>query len=358
MQNLVKIFTILMLFSLVLTSCRKEESVLIEGPQDETLKANSAVANLLRRTATRDGSDDNIVDKANCFSVDFPFTVIVNGEPLTVTNEDDLDTIEDIFDEFDDDEDTLEINFPVTIILSDFSEEEINSVDEFEAFVDECEGENEYDDDIECIDIQYPVTASIFNANNELLDTVTISTDKELYEFLEDLDEEDIVEIDFPIIVILSDGTEISVSGLDSLEDIIEDAEDDCDEDDDYDYNDDDCDNCTTEGFADFITGCDGWYVKDLERNDMELTDQYSGYTFSFGSDGSITAETSTESFPGTWESTGSGNNISVTINFPDLSDFNAIWMLHEIEQEGDERQVDLRMDNDDELEFRSNCTP
>ncbi len=358
MQNTMKFITVLMLFFLVATSCRKEESVLIEGPQNETLKANSAVANLLRRTSMKDGSDDNIVDNANCFSLEFPFTVFVNGMEIMVTSEDDLDTVEDIFDEFDDDDDTLEIDFPVTVVFSDFSDMEINSLEEFENFADDCEGENEYDDDIECLDLEYPITASVFNSNNELIDTITFTTDEELYNFLDDLEDEDIVNIDFPITVILADGTDVSIPNLDALEELIDEVKDDCDEDDDYDYNDDDCDNCSTEGLSDFLTGCNDWYVKDLERNDMELTDQYVGYTFTFSANGSITAETATESFNGTWESSGSGNNISVTINIPDLSDFNANWMLHELEQEGNERQVDLRMENDDELEFRSNCNP
>ncbi|WP_297763151.1 hypothetical protein [uncultured Muriicola sp.] len=353
-----KFITVLMLASLSLISCRKEEAILIEGPASETLKANSTVANLLLRTAMNDGSNDNIVDNANCFSLGFPFTVFVNGWEITVTSEEDLDTVEDILDEFDDDEDTIEIEFPIIIVLSDFSEQEINSIEEFEDFADDCEGENEYDDDIECLDLEYPITASVFNSNNELIDTITFTTDEELYNFLDDLEDEDIVNINFPITVILADGTEVSIPNLDALEEIIDEVKDDCDEDDDYDYNDDDCDNCSTEGLSDFITACEGWYVKDLERNDMDLTDQYVGYTFTFSADGSITAETATESFTGTWESSGSGNNISVIISIPDLSDFNANWMLHELEQEGNERQVDLRMENDDELEFRSNCNP
>lgn len=357
MRNVSKFFTLLMVASLFAISCRQEESVLIEGPQDEVLKANSAVASLLQRTAMRDGSDDNIVDNANCFSLEFPFTVLVNGMTITVTSEEDLDTVEDIFDEFDDDDDTLEITFPITIVLSDFSEVEINSIDEFENYADECEGENEFDDDIECIDISYPITASVFNASNELIDTITITTDEELYQFLENLEDDDIVNVDFPITLILSDGTEVSVSNLDMLEDIIDDAKDDCDEDDDYDYNDDDCDNCNTEQLTDFLTGCNGWYVKDLERNDMDLETQYEGYTFAF-MDGTVTADTSTESFSGTWESSGSGNNITVSISFPDLSDFNGDWILHELEEDSGEKQVDLRMANDDELEFRSSCNP
>ncbi|GGD56021.1 hypothetical protein GCM10011361_23240 [Muriicola marianensis] len=343
---------------MVFTSCRKEESVLIEGPQGQALLANSTVANLMQRTAMNDGSDDNIIDQANCFSLAFPFTVVVNGMELTVNSEEDLDTVEDILDEFDDDEDTIEIEFPIVIVLSDFSEITINSLDEFETYADECSGENEYDDDIECIDIEYPITVSVFDTNNELVDTITINSDQELYFFIDELDEDLIVNVQFPITLILSDGTEISVSNLDQLEDVIDEAEDDCDEDDDYDYNDDDCDNCTTEGLADFITGCDGWYVKDLERNDMDLTDQYVGYTFSFDAEGNVTADSGTETFTGTWESSGSGNFITVSINIPDLSDFNADWTLHELEQYEDEFEVDLRMANDDELEFRSNCAP
>lgn len=358
MQNVTKILTLFMVSIVFLTSCREEESVLIEGPQNETLKANSAVASLLSRTAMKDGSDDNIVDQANCFSIDFPYTVVVNGMELVVTSEEDLDTVEDIFDEFDDDDDTLMIEFPVTIVLSDFSEVQINSMDEFEAFADDCEGENEFDDDIECLDLDYPITAAIYNSNNELIDTITIEDDKDLYFFIENLDEDDIVSIQFPITIVLSDGTEVSVSDLDELEDLIEEYADDCDEDDDYDYNDDDCDDCTTEALTEYITGCDSWYVKDMERSDTELTDQYAGYLFSFSSDGSISVETSSESFSGTWESSGTGNSIIVTINIPDLPDFNADWMLHELEQYDSEKQVDLRMANNDELEFRSSCNP
>ncbi len=353
-----KFFSLILVASLIVTSCREEESEFIQGPQDQVLQANSAVANLMRRTAMNDGSDDNIIDQANCISLEFPFTVTVNGMVITVTSEEDLDTVEDILDEFDDDDDTIEIEFPITIVLSDFSEVTINSLDEFEDYVDDCEGENEFDDDIECIDIQYPITVSVFDTNNELIDTITINSDRDLYFFIEDLDDDKIVNVEFPITLILSDGTEISVSNLDQLEDVIDDAEDDCDEDDDYDYNDDDCDDCTTEGLADFITSCDGWYVDDLERNDTELTDQYVGYIFSFDAEGNVTVETDSETFTGTWESSGSGNFITVSINIPDLSDFNADWMLHELEQEGSEREVDLRMENDDELEFRSNCAP
>ena len=347
---------LILVLALLLTSCREEESVLIEGPQEEILKANSNVANLLQNTTSNDGSDDNIIDNASCISIELPVTVQVAGLEIIVDDPDDFETIEDIFDEFDDDEDVVEIIFPITIVLSDFTEVIITDMNELENFTDDCNGENEFDDDIECADIKYPVIATLFNSSNEIINTFTLSSDQELYEFIDDLDEEDIVNVNFPITVILYDGTEVQVSNLQMLETILEDAEDDCDEDDDNDYNDDDCDNCTTDQLADVLIACSEWGVDKLERNDQDLEDLYTAYKFNFANDGTLTAESDTDMFSGTWETNGSGNNITVAINIPNLSDFNATWNLHEIDQDPGENDVDLRI-GDDRLRFRTACT-
>lgn len=357
MKNTLKTLSLMILaLALTLVSCREEEYVFIEGPEEETLAANSNIANLLQNMATKDGSDDNIIDNASCISIALPVTVIVDGLEIMVDSPEDFETIEDIFDEFDDDEDILEIIFPITIVLSDFTELVINDLDELEDFADNCEGENEFDDDIECADIKYPVTASVFNSNNEVIDTITFNNDQDLYQFVDDLDEDDVVQINFPVTVILFDGTEVQTSNLDELEDILDNAKDDCDEDDDNDFNDDDCDNCTTNQLSEVLVGCIDWSVDKLERNDEDLEDQYAGYRFNFANDGTLTANSSSETFSGTWETNGSGNNIAVVINIPNLSDFNATWNLHEIEQDANESDVDLRM-GDDRLRFESNCS-
>ncbi|MCX2720334.1 hypothetical protein [Lentiprolixibacter aurantiacus] len=352
MKNLGLLLSAIVLLNV---SCRQEESEFIEAPQEETLKANSAVASLLSRTASKDGSDDNIIDNASCLSIQLPVTVIANGIEIVVDSEDDFDIIEEIFDALEDDEDVLEILFPITIILSNFDEITINNLTELESYVAACPGENEYDDDIECADIKYPVTASVFNAQNEIIDTVTISDDETLFAFLEELDETDVVNINFPITVVLFDGTEVAASNLDDLEDILENAEDICDEDDDNDYNDDDCDNCTTEQLSQVLTGCSDWTVDKLERNDQNLEDQYIGYLFNFLNDGTLSATEGANVFSGTWSASGTANSISVQIDIPDLGDFNAVWNLHEI-QTGGETDVDLRV-GDDRLRFESSCS-
>ena len=353
MRPILRNLALLVLISAVVFSCRTEDMEIIEPPTEDVLGVNSTVTNLLKRTVTNDGSYDNIIDGASCFDIKLPVTVIANGIEVVIETEDDLEIIEDIFDEFSDDTDTLEIIFPITIILDDYTEVVINSQAELNAAAAQCPDDS--DDDIECIDIQYPITALIYNENNELIDTVVINSDEELFDFLDDLDEGVIVTFDFPITVILWDGTTVEINNFVELQSVIESAIDQCDEDDDNDPNDDDCNDCTTQQLTDVLTSCSDWMVDKLERNDNDLEDEYVGYFFNFDANGTLTVESGSDNFAGTWEATGEGNNITVAINIPNLPDFNDAWNLHEIEQQQGEAKVDLRL-GDDRLRFESDC--
>lgn len=347
--------TIPMLALLSVLACRKEESE-ISGQDPRALVANSNVAVLLGNTSTFDGSYDNILDNANCIALDLPVSVIVNGQALVVESEDDYLEVEAIFDAFDDDTDTVVLQYPVTVTGSDFSQVVVNSDSELAALAQGCAGENEDDDDLECADIVYPVTVSIFNPSIELIDVVTINGDQDLFEFIKDLDSDVIASVNFPVSVLLADGTTVTAADLDQLEAILDSARDSCDEDDDYDYNDDDCNNCTTDYLTEVITSCSGWYVDKLEIGGSDLEDNYAGYSLEFAADGTITATEGTNTYFGTWSSSGSGSAIQVTIDIPSLSDFNAIWNLHEIQLYG-EYKVDLRQANDDRLRIQSACS-
>ena len=341
---------------LTMTSCRTEDDLVIDPPVEETIEANSTVANLMSRTASNDGSSDNIIDNASCLSVQLPVTVTVNGIEITINDDDGYEDIEDIIDLFDDDVDSVVISYPITIILTDFSTVVVNSDAELVALTANCVGENEDDDDIECIDFQYPITASVFDENNDLINSITINNDNDMYDFIDDLDEFAAVTINFPITVIFADGSVQTINSIQELENAIEIADDSCDEDDDNDFDDDDCDNCTTNDLETVFADCTEWTVDKLERNDNDLEDNYVGYVFEFNSDGTILVTQGSNTFNGTWEASGTGNNISVIINVTGLSDFNDTWNLHEIEQEDDDEvEVDLRL-GDDRLRFESDC--
>lgn len=351
MKTFKSIFAIALLALVVLNSCRTEDEELILPPEEQTLDINSNVADLITRTALNDGSIDNILDSANCFTVVLPVTVFIDGLEIIIDSEEDFQTIEDLFDEDDTDIDELDFQYPITIVLSDFTEVVINNDEELATYAAQCQGDNVDDDDIECIDFQYPITFSVFDQNNELIDTVTINSDVELYLFIDGLDDDDIVNLNFPITLILFDGNTITVNDLDELEDVVEEAIDACDEDDDNDYDDDDCEECTLESFEEVLTDCLFWTVDKLELDDEDLDEVYTGYHFVFNEDGTVFVESDTETFNGTWEAEGDGNDITLTLNIPDLSDVNNIWDLYEIEDEDGELQIDLR-DGEDRLRF------
>ncbi|CAL2102485.1 conserved protein of unknown function [Tenacibaculum sp. 190130A14a] len=340
---------------LILFSCRTEELKIIDPPVQKALVEDSPVVKLMNRAVLRDGSKDNIIDKASCLSIKLPVTVVVNSKEITIDSEDGYEEIEAIFDLFDDDVDTLEIKYPIEVILSDHTIVTVNSDDELENLTKDCKGENEEDDDIECLDFEYPFTASVFNENNDLILTITLEDDEQLYELLHDLKKYAAVTINFPINVKLSSGTVLTINSLEELEEAISSAVNSCDEDDDNDYEDDDCDDCTTDILKEFFEKCDEWKVDKLKVNDVDYTDDYEKATFYFREDGSIKVTKNGNIYEGEWEASGDANDIMITINVDGLDKFNKTWTLHELDDEDDEVQVSL-YSGDDKVRFESFC--
>lgn len=352
--KIVLVFLFASLF--MLTSCRKEETEFIETPPEDTLQPNSSIANLMLRTATNDGSNDNILDRANCFNIKLPITVVANSTEVFLATESDYDKVEYIFDEEYDDVNELNIEFPISIIQTDHSEVIINDSSELMTFAANCNGENNVDDDIECVDFIYPITASIFNTNNELLSTEVFSKDKELYDFIASISTDEIVSLNFPIYLELSDSSQVQINSMAEMRTSIENHQNDCDEDDDFDYDDDDCNHCTQDLVAEFLTGCQDWYVDKLKRENVDYNSIYDGYDFNFFADGTVTAYWNSITTYGSWSTTGTANNITVIIDIPALTLCNNNWELQEINTSTGLTKVDLILDLDDRLRYRNVC--
>ncbi|MDO9274817.1 MAG: hypothetical protein Q7T92_04610 [Lutibacter sp.] len=341
----------LTLFLVGFISCQKEISQTIQPNQNDVLTANATITALVKSTVTNDGSKDNIIDNASCISIQFPFTVMVDGIEISIESEADYDAVETIFDEYADDDDQLDFVFPIVIILSDFTEISINDKDELEGFVNECGDENEMDDDIECIDLVYPISFSIFDSANQLAETVTVINDEQFYKFIEDLEDYKIVQINFPIKVLLYDGTEKIINDMNALENEIEQAKDSCNEDDNNDFDDDDCNDCTNEQISQLLLTC-SWSVDELEIDGVEKTDNYADFLFTFLNDGTVKANNNGNIINGTWVIENTVNGILVKIKFNDLPDLSFNWMLSEIE---DDNEIDLKFE-DNRLKFEKKC--
>ena len=300
-----------------------------EPDTEQTIVANSTTAKLIENTSSNDGSFDNIVDGASCFAINFPYTVEVNGITITIESEEGLELIEEIFDELEDDEDILDIIFPITITLGDYTEITINGKEDLRALAEQCiEGGD--DDDIECIDFVYPITLFTFDANKEQTGSVTVESDRELRRFFAGLDEDDLIGIDFPITLVKYDGTEIRVENMMQLVDAIERAKDACDEDDDDDYNDDDF---SQERLENLLVECP-WLINEVQRDDMDQSGQYIDYVMNFTENGEVVVKDRMgNSLSGTWSTRVAEHKVLIKLEFDVLVDFNLEWMVYELSE-------------------------
>lgn len=254
---------ILAFFALLsFTSCQDEILEVTETDEETLIAPNSTLANLMQYTVTNDGSVDNIMDNSNCFSVNLPVTIIVNDITITINTLEDLALIEEIFDEFDSDDDFLEFLFPITIILNDYEDIVIENESQLEAFIEACIDDE--DEVIECIDFQYPISFSIYNTEFQVIDTVVIESDEQLYEFLENLQNENdqvvLASLNFPVTMVYANGNTVQVNNNAELEAAIHEAEDDCD-----DENEED--DCTKEEVDAYLTEC-YWNIVNFNGDD------------------------------------------------------------------------------------------
>ncbi|MEP1093469.1 MAG: hypothetical protein ABJG78_00065 [Cyclobacteriaceae bacterium] len=210
----------------ILSGCQEEKVEIIEPSPQEVITANSTLKELVLRMTLNDGSVDNLIDDSSCISVKLPVTVVVGDKDIVIDSAENLATLEIILEESEDDD--LEIVFPITIVLPNYSELLVNNQDELEDLQDICdEGD---DDDIECLDFKYKLDLFVFDAQKETAEIITINSDKEMFLFFSNLSDADLVGFEFPLSLVQFDGTEVEVNDNVELEESIEDLIDACDE--------------------------------------------------------------------------------------------------------------------------------
>ena len=276
---------LLVFLGVFIFSCQKEEEEHIDETEEETINSNSQLTDLLLRTSQSPGAYDDIIDGNSCASVILPVTVIANGQQVTVNTPEDINIIKDIFNLFPNDTDTLEIMFPISLELFDYTQVTINNQADLDALAATCDIA---DAEIGCLNIVYPISFFTYNTNQQQTGTVTITNDWELFDFLHRLGPDDFISLDFPITVQLEDGSSVEVNTNQQLQALIVDCV--------ANTNEDPIDISQFE--EDLTTGI--WYV-DYFFDDYDETDNYAGYEFTFALDGTAQSVKSGVVISGTW---------------------------------------------------------
>jgi len=308
-------YVIVSLILLATFSCQKEEEEVIIQDAKENLNGRTPLTNLISRVTQNPTSIDNVLDNSSCFSVQLPVTILLNGDTITVNTEADYQLVQDAINASSWDDDIVHFNFPITIQFQNFTTQVLNDSDDFEDVLDDC-GTDDGFDEIDCISFNYPITINVYNTNNELASTVTIVSNSQLYNFLDNIDDSIYIALSYPISLTDSNGNSIVINSNNQLEDFIDNAIDDCD------------DSGVVTPFN--LTGT--WHVSYYFEGDDDETNNYNGYDFTFFVGGNIEVEKNGNYSNGLWTKYIDGGQDWLELDFDDsdLGDLEEDWRIIE----------------------------
>lgn len=298
-----------------LTSCQNEDTQ-ITTDDSANLKNTSVLTGLLSRVSQDLTSVDNVIDSTSCFSVNLPVSIIVNNQQLTITDVTGYAVVQNILNEFSDDDDNVSFVFPITITFANYTTAVITSNDQLDDLFDNCSEQS--DTEIDCLNINYPITISYYNTGSQTPSTVTINSDSDLYNFFLGLENEDYVTINYPISVTNANGEQVVINNNNDLENAIESAEASCngmDDDDINDDDDDDSDNSVISTNFTSVLQSGVWHVTYFFDN-TNLTSNYLGYNFVFNSTGNVLVFEGNNNFFGDWDAYVDNNENTLEIEF------------------------------------------
>lgn len=322
MTSIIKYLLLLFIFPFIFSSCQDDMADIPNEDNSEIISPKSALAKLVKKVTSHDGSVDNIMDLSNCISVTLPVTVIIYDSEVVIETEQDIEEIEWLYEEIDD----LTFIFPINAVLNDYSEITIQNEEQFKNIVEEC---NEDEEGPKCIDFEYPVSLAIYNSMNEVMETKTFHNDQRLYHFFEELNEYEFVNFIFPVILVDSEGTEITIENNDDLEAYLQAAQNNCKEDGNNGGDEDDEDN-TLESFNEYLIKCP-LRILNIKSGGESFTSEYNKSRFIFSGDGLVEAELKNENVEGSWETVLTEDGVKMELFFTSLPEFSNEWLFFDI---------------------------
>jgi hypothetical protein len=299
-------------FSFLMMSCETEESAINNFPEDN-LTTNTALKSKLLQVLQSPTAIDNIIDGSGCFAILFPYTVVANGQQVNLASEADYAQVRAIFNEDDNDVDTVTIQFPIGVRYADYTETTFATQAQFNEGVNNCVASTE----LSCMDFIYPVGIKTYDRAYQLAESFDITTKKALFGFLNNLEAYDAVVLTYPLQFNTPEGVPVTIDNNQALEQQIDTYMQGC-------LN---AINPPDTTIEDVIVQ-DTWYVSYF-FNGTDQTADYAGYDFTFSSTGDVFVA-ATISSPGMWGVSQSSGITEVGFMFidPGLDNIGQIWTL------------------------------
>lgn len=325
MKNLKFIASVLFTALLMFTSCQDELDN-ENGQNPNTNSADSQTASNLERSSMYDGSFDDFLDGISCSSILLPVTATVNGNQVTIINQADYQQVIDILGEFNTDDDTIVLQFPLSVRLSNYTEVVITNQGEYDELIDACEqAEATAEDAISCIDINFPVTILTYSLNLDQTGSVVLENNQQLYTFMNNFGGDELFAVDYPITAELSNGTNVTITSDSELQSSISDCIDDEEAMEDAEEEADNLEMILVDGL---------FQIESFINAGVDTANDYAEYTIDFANDMTLVAENTVnqtaEDVQGTYEVT-SQTEVYLSLNFTSNATFSLLNYTWEV---------------------------
>jgi hypothetical protein len=212
MKKLKIITGIALMTILGFTSCQSEIDS-VQGQNPNTNSANSTTTSNLERTSKYDGSFDDFLDGASCSSIILPVTAKINGVQVSIFSKLDYQQVISIFGQFNNDQDTVVLQFPLKVKLSNYTEATVNNQTEYNAILTACTAaEASGHDAISSVNISFPITILTYNLSLQQTGSIVITSEQQLYTYMSNVSTTEFYSVNYPISVTIADGTKTTVS--------------------------------------------------------------------------------------------------------------------------------------------------
>ena len=212
MKNLKSITAILLVSFIGFTSCQ-EEIDNENGKNPNTNSSNSETASNLERSSMYDGSFDDFLDGISCSSILLPVVATVNGTQVSIISQSDYQLVLNILGQFTNDNDTVTLQFPLSVKMSNYTEVVVANQGEYNTLINACEtAENEAKNAINCLNIDFPITILTYSLNFDQTGSAVIETEQQLYTFMNNFGNNELFAVNYPITATLNNSNTITIS--------------------------------------------------------------------------------------------------------------------------------------------------
>ena len=212
MKKLKTITGIALMAILGFTSCQSEIDD-VQGENPNTNSANSTTTNNLKRTSMYDGSFDDFLDGASCSSILLPVIAKVNGVQVSILSQFDYQQVISIFGKLNNDQDTVVLQFPLKVKMSNYTVVTVTNQTEYNAILNACtSAEASNQDAISSVNITFPITILTYNVSLVQTGSVVITSEQQLYTYISNVSSTELFSVSYPISVMIADGSKRLIS--------------------------------------------------------------------------------------------------------------------------------------------------